>query len=95
MTAFSSCWFSAGSPLAAGDAAITNLDALGVFGGVYIGGGIVPRYLEAFQRSRFRERFESKGRYKDYLRAIPAWVIVDPYPALKGLAALARDAGHR
>ncbi|GMU75059.1 MAG: hypothetical protein AMXMBFR45_05500 [Gammaproteobacteria bacterium] len=55
----------------------------------------MPRYLEAFQRSRFRERFESKGRYKDYLRAIPAWVIVDPYPALKGLAALARDAGHR
>jgi glucokinase len=68
---------------------------LGAFGGVYIGGGIVPRYLEAFQRSRFRERFESKGRYKDYLRAIPAWVIVDPYPALKGLAAMARDAGHR
>lgn len=68
---------------------------LGAFGGVYIGGGIVPRYLEAFQRSRFRERFESKGRYKEYLRAIPAWVIVDPYPALKGLAALARDAGHR
>ncbi|CAG0942831.1 glucokinase [Gammaproteobacteria bacterium] len=65
---------------------------LGAFGGVYIGGGIVPRYLDAFLRSPFRERFEAKGRYRDYLRAIPAWVIVDPNPALKGLAALARDA---
>lgn len=73
----------------AGSLALT----LGAFGGVYIGGGIVPRYLAALRHSMFRERFEAKGRFRDYLRAIPSCVIIDPYPALKGLAALARDQG--
>ena len=76
-------------PLAAmaGNVALT----LGAFGGVYIGGGIVPRYIGALRESGFRENFERKGRYKEYLGAIPTWVIVDRYPALKGLVALARD----
>jgi glucokinase len=69
----------------AGDVALT----LGAFGGVYIGGGIVPRYAEAFRRSGFRQRFESKGRYQDYMRAIPTWVITAAYPALTGLLAFA------
>lgn len=68
---------------------------LGAFGGVYIGGGIVPRYLEAFLHSDFRERFEAKGRYRGYLQDMPAWVITDRWPALKGLAAIMRDAGMR
>ncbi len=70
----------------AGDAALT----LGALGGVYIGGGIVPRYRDAFLASGFRARFEAKGRYRDYLRAIPTWLIVAGEPTLTGLNACVR-----
>ncbi len=71
----------------AGNAALT----LGASGGVYIGGGIVPRYAGLFEKSGFRERFEAKGRYRDYMRAIPTWVITVPHPAMTGLLAYARS----
>jgi glucokinase len=61
--------------------------AFGAFGGVYIGGGVVPRQVELFARSGFRERFEAKGRYREYLAPIPVYVIVARYPALAGLLA--------
>ena len=70
----------------AANAALT----LGAFGGVYIGGGIVPRYVEALAGSGFRQRFEAKGRYRDYMRAIPTRVITAANPALSGLLAYAR-----
>jgi glucokinase len=69
----------------ASDVAIT----VGAAGGVYVAGGIVPKYLDAFRQSGFRERFEAKGRYRDYQRAIPTWVITSADPALVGLAAMA------
>lgn len=59
--------------------------SLGALGGVYIGGGIVPRFMEAFAASRFRERFEAKGRFRDYLARVPTRVIVHPRPAFLGL----------
>jgi glucokinase len=59
----------------------------GAFGGVYIAGGIVPAYTEQIANSGFRERFEDKNRYRDYMQAIPTWVITDPLPGLRGLAA--------
>ncbi|MEO7387779.1 MAG: glucokinase [Gammaproteobacteria bacterium] len=59
------------------------------FGGVYIGGGITPRYLEQIQASGFRQRFEDKGRYRPVLADIPTWVITADQPALRGLAAFA------
>jgi glucokinase len=68
---------------AAGNLAIT----LGARGGVYIGGGIVPRLGEFFDRSAFRARFEAKGRFSAYLAAIPTWVITAANPALRGVAA--------
>ncbi|HZB91739.1 MAG TPA: glucokinase [Stellaceae bacterium] len=68
----------------AGDLALT----LGARGGVYIAGGIVPRLGASFAASRFRERFEAKGRFSTYLSAIPTYVITHPIPALLGLAAL-------
>ncbi|MDP1899592.1 MAG: glucokinase [Rubrivivax sp.] len=60
---------------------------LGARGGVYIGGGIVPRLGERFFESRFRERFEAKGRFQPYLRAIPTALITDTLVALSGAAA--------
>ncbi len=59
----------------------------GAYGGVYIAGGIVPACIDQLTRSEFRSRFEDKNRYRDYMRAIPTWVITDPYPGLTGLAA--------
>ena len=65
----------------AGNLALT----LGARGGIYIGGGIVPRLADWFVRSTFRERFESKGRFSEYLRAIPTYVVQSRIsPALIG-----------
>jgi glucokinase len=67
----------------AGNLALT----LGARGGVYIGGGIVPRLGEAFARSRFRASFEDKGRFRKYLQEIPVYVIhTEVSPALLGAA---------
>lgn len=60
---------------------------LGARGGMYIGGGIVPRLGAWFDRSRFRERFEGKGRFRGYLEAIPTYVVqASVSPALIGAA---------
>jgi glucokinase len=67
----------------AGNLALT----LGAKGGVYIGGGIVPRLGERFATSQFRERFMAKGRFRDYLAAIPTYVVTHPLPAFLGCAA--------
>ncbi len=56
-------------------------------GGVYIAGGIVPRFPDFLARSSFRTRFESKGRYEDYLRDIPTSIIVRPDASFVGLKA--------
>ena len=55
----------------AGNLALT----LGARGGVYIGGGIAPRIVAELERSQFRERFQGKGRFQEYLQPIPTWVI--------------------
>lgn len=67
----------------AGNLALT----LGARGGVFIGGGIVPRLGSAFERSSFRQRFEAKGRFQTFLSAIPVWVITSSQsPALMGVS---------
>jgi glucokinase len=71
----------------AGNVALT----LGATGGMYIGGGIVPRLGSLFTGSRFRERFEGKGRLSGYLARIPTWLITEEYPALRGVAAMLDD----
>ncbi|MBL6650625.1 MAG: glucokinase [Reyranella sp.] len=69
----------------AGNVALT----LGARGGVFIGGGIAPRFIDFLRSSAFRERFEAKGRLSSYLTRIPTAVIVHPMPAFLGLAHLA------
>lgn len=61
---------------------------LGAQGGVYIGGGVVPRLGDYFERSPFRERFEKKGRFSGYLSQVSTTVITAPYPAFAGVAAI-------
>lgn len=64
---------------------------LGARGGVYIGGGIVPRFVDAFHASPFNERFTAKGRMGQYLADIPVYVIAAEFPALPGLARALAD----
>ena len=65
---------------------------LGARGGVYLCGGIIPRFIEYFKTSPFRSRFESKGRFDAYLAAIPVYVVQGRFPGIAG-AAVALD-GH-
>jgi glucokinase len=79
---------------AAGALALT----LGARGGVFLGGGIVPRLGDVFARSPFRRRFEQAGRLSGFLAAVPTYVIHSQYPGLIGVqAALAshlRESHH-
>jgi len=71
-----------------GSAAANLAVTLGAFGGIFIGGGIVPRIAEWFAQSPFRARFEAKGRFTDYIAQIPTYVIMTPNPALHGVSAI-------
>ena len=67
-----------------GTVASNHAVMINAFGGVYIGGGIVPRILDFFITSDFRSRFEDKGRYRHYLAKMPVYVITDKFPAFLG-----------
>lgn len=61
---------------------------LGATGGIYIGGGIVPRLGRTFVESGFRARFESKGRFSEYVARIPTYVLTAENPAFHGVSSL-------
>ncbi len=65
--------------------------SMGTFGGVYIAGGIVPRFVEAFQNSGFRQAFEEKGRFNSYLAQIPVYVVTHEAVGLLGSGAYLRQ----
>ena len=68
---------------------------LGASGGVYLCGGIIPRFIDYFKNSPFRNRFESKGRFDAYLAAIPVYIVLSKYPGISGAAvALANHLGE-
>lgn len=67
----------------AGDAVLT----VGGRGGVYLCGGILPRMADFLRCSAFREGFEAKGRFVDYMGKVPVWLCTAEYPGLLGAAA--------
>ncbi|MFA5593618.1 MAG: glucokinase [Micavibrio sp.] len=71
----------------AGDLAMT----LGASGGVYIAGGIPEKLGDYFFTSRFREEFEAKGRFDQYLKPIPTYLITHPFTAFVGLQHIVAD----
>ncbi|TDP72316.1 glucokinase [Roseateles toxinivorans] len=71
-----------------GTAAANLAVTLGALGGIYIGGGIVPRLGEYFDRSPFRARFEDKGRFSQYVAAIPTYVITAEHATFSGASAI-------
>lgn len=66
----------------AGNLALTY----GAGGGVYVAGGIVPRFEQFFINSRFRHFFENKGRFSEYLKSIPTYLASRPDLGLIGAA---------
>lgn len=66
----------------AGDLALT----FGARGGVFVSGGIAPRMAERLAGGAFRANFEDKGRLSDYVREIPTYLVLHPYPAIVGAA---------
>lgn len=67
----------------AGNLALTT----GSIGGVYIAGGIVPRFVDYMKKSEFRERFETKGRMSHINKQTPTYIITESQPGLLGAAA--------
>lgn len=67
----------------AGNLALT----LGARGGVYFGGGVLPKLARELAASGWRERFVGKGRFRGYLEAVPVHLIVSTrHPPLRGAA---------
>ncbi len=58
-------------------------------GGLYIGGGIAPKLVDALPTSGFMAAFTDKGRFSGLLAQIPVQVILEPRTALYGAAARA------
>jgi glucokinase len=75
----------------AGNLALTY----GARGGVYIAGGIIPKTEDTFAASRFRQRFEAKGRFQNYLAQIPTSIVMHPEPAFLGLMRVLRGTASR
>lgn len=67
----------------AGNLALT----MASFGGVYIAGGIVPRFIEFLQQSEFRQAFEAKGRFSGFNKKIATFVITEQQPGIIGASA--------
>ncbi|ARS47933.1 glucokinase [Ectopseudomonas mendocina] len=65
---------------AAGNCVLT----LGARGGVYIVGGVVPRFADFFRSSGFARGFAEKGSMSRYLDGVPVWLVTAEYPGLEG-----------
>src|SRR5262245_4971805 len=56
-------------------------------GGVYVGGGIAPKMIQAIQKGPFLEAFLAKGRFQDRLmKDLPIFVATNPRAPLIGAA---------
>jgi glucokinase len=64
----------------AGNLALTGMTT----GGMYIGGGIVPRILPLLEEANFMASFTDKGRFRELLSGIPVHVILNDKAALLG-----------
>ncbi len=74
--------FCEGIGAASGNLALT----FGAKGGIYIAGGVIPRFQEFFISSAFRSKFEDKGRFVSYLKPIPVYLVVRENLGLLGAA---------
>jgi len=59
-------------------------------GGVYLGGGIVPRLADFAVTSPLRRRFEERAGLAELVAAVPLFLILDSWPGLTGALAWSR-----
>ncbi len=64
---------------------------LGSRGGVYIAGGMAPRFADFLVASSFRNRFEDHPVFGHYLRQIPTFLVASEEPGLLGAEYLLRQ----
>lgn len=64
----------------AGDLVLT----FAAFDGVYIAGGIVPRYQHLIENSLFRDGFENKNQHRGLLENTPTYLVIASQPGLVG-----------
>ena len=69
----------------AGDVAVMS----GARGGIYLGGGILPKIQALLRESDFEARFIHHDPMTDYVASIPVWLILSDTAPLLGAAALA------
>jgi len=54
--------------------------------GVYLGGGITPKILNALASGGFLDSFEDKGRFREFMKGLPVRVILNDRTGLIGAA---------
>ncbi|WP_277372704.1 glucokinase [Pseudomonas sp. AA-38] len=74
-----------------GRVAGNNVLTLGARGGVYIAGGMVPRFAEFFLASGFSRCLRDKGCMSDYFDGLPVWLVTAEYPGLMGAGVAAEQ----
>lgn len=67
-----------------GRVAGNNVLTLGARGGVYIVGGVIPRFAELFLRSGFAASFSDKGCMSGYFAGVPVWLVTAEFSGLLG-----------
>ena len=65
--------------------------ATGASGGVYLGGGILPRIASMLASGTFCARFSAKRKVPEFVKDVPVWLITAKYPALIGACYLLRE----
>lgn len=79
------CWL--------GRVAGNNVLTTGGRGGVFIVGGVIPRFADFFLESGFARSFADKGCMSDYFKGIPVWLVTAPYSGLMGAGVALEQAG--
>ena len=54
--------------------------------GLYVGGGIAPKIIAKLHDGTFMRAFKDKGRYADFMAAIPVQVVLNEQAGLRGAA---------
>lgn len=67
-----------------GRVAGNNVLTVGGRGGVFIAGGVIPRFVDFFMQSGFNRALAEKGLMKDYFNGVPVWLVTAEYPGLMG-----------
>ncbi len=57
---------------------------MGAGDGVYLSGGIIPRILDFLDVDKFRDRFEDKGRFREFNAQVPLAIVTAEQPGLSG-----------